>query len=158
MLIRHFRQRNAISAVWEFSGRWPWRARADRNLFRQVAALMQSRTKTYMDAQAWQYFFTEDFAIDSKAQGKFLKDDTVKTALKDLAGKFAGMTDFTAAEIEKTIRAVEESYGIAQGKLNQPLRIAVTGIPVGAGVYETAEILGKAACADRIGRTLEKCV
>ena len=146
------------SAVWDFAARWPWREKAERGLFKQVAALMQSRTKTYMDAQAWEYFFTEDFAIDPKAQGKFLKDDTVKTALKELTGKFAGMASFTAGEIEQAIRAVETAHGIGQGKLNQPLRIAITGIPVGAGVYETAEILGAASCISRIGRTLEKCV
>ena len=111
-----------------------------------------------MDAQAWQYFFTEDFAVDAKAQGKFLKDDTVKTALKELSGKFAGMTDFSSAAVEQAIREIEAAHGIGQGKLNQPLRIAITGIPVGAGVYETAEILGAASCVSRIARTLEKCV
>ena len=115
-------------------------------------------TKTYMDAQAWEYFFTEDFAVDPKAQAKFLKDDTVKTALKELAGKFADMTDFSADAVEQAIRAAETAHGISQGKLNQPLRIALTGIPVGAGVYETAGILGAASCVRRIGRTLEKCV
>ena len=119
---------------------------------------MQSRTKTYMDAQAWEYFFSEDFSVDAKAQGKFLKDDTVKTALKELSGKFASMTDFSAGAVEQAIREIEAAHGIGQGKLNQPLRIAITGIPVGAGVYETAEILGAASCVSRIGRTLAKCV
>ena len=36
------------------------------------------------------------------------------------------------------------------GKLNQPVRVAVTGTTVGAGIYETMELLGK----DRVQRRL----
>ena len=32
---------------------------------------------------------------------------------------------------------------MGQGKLNQPLRAAVTGVGIGAGIYETLELLGK---------------
>ena len=115
---------------------------------------MQSRTKTYMDAQNWKYFFTEEFEYDPKGFAKFLKDGNVKNALKVLSDRFGSLPAFTAPEIEKAIREVEQQHGIAQGKLNQPLRIAVTGTTVGAGVYETAEILGAASCVRRIARTL----
>lgn len=143
--------------VWNFAARWPWREQADRSRFRQVAALMQSRTKTYVDAQSWSYFFTEDFEYDPKGFAKFLKkDDNVKAALKTLAERFAGMDKASgAAAIENAIRETEAQYGIAQGKLNQPLRVALTGTTVGAGVYETAEILGLDSCVRRIGRALE---
>ena len=146
------------AAVWDFAARWPWRAQAERGLFRKVAALMQSRTKTYMDAQAWSYFFTEEFEYDPKGFSKFLKDDTVKTALKELSDRFAAMSSASAPEIESAIRETETHYGIAQGKLNQPLRVALTGVTVGAGVYETAEILGPASCVRRIARALAHAV
>jgi len=142
------------AAVWDFAARWEWRASAGRELFRKVAALMQTRTKTYMDAQAWRYFFTEEFEYDPKGFAKFLKDDNVKNALKALSDRLAALTDFTAAAVETAIRETETGFGIAQGKLNQPLRIALTGITVGAGVYETAEILGAASCVRRIARAL----
>ena len=82
----------------------------------------------------------------------------MKAALKDLGGRFAGMSAFAAADVEKAIREIEEQHGIAQGKLNQPLRIAVTGTTIGAGVYETAELLGAAKCVLRIERALAKAV
>ena len=145
-------------AVWNFAARWDWRAQADRTEFKKVAELMQSRTKTYMDAEAWKYFFTDEFEYDPKGFAKFLKDDNVKAALKDLGGRFAGMTSFAAADVEKAIREIEEQHGIAQGKLNQPLRIAVTGTNIGAGVYETAELLGTAKCVKRIEQALAKAV
>ncbi|HPY89934.1 MAG TPA: hypothetical protein PLT23_04345, partial [Lentisphaeria bacterium] len=33
--------------------------------------------------------------------------------------------------------------GVAPGKLNQPLRAAVTGSGIGAGIFETLEVIGK---------------
>ena len=145
-------------AVWDFAARWPWRVAADRELFRKVAALMQSRTKTYMDAQAWGYFFTEELEYDPKGFAKFLKDGNVKNALNELAGCFETLSDASAAAVEAAIRAAEAKFGIAQGKLNQPLRVALTGVTVGAGVYETAAILGMPSCVRRIRRALEKAV
>ena len=73
---------------------------------------------------------------------KQFKDDSVKAALKELEGALAGC-DFTAAAIEAAIHATTEKLGMGQGKLNQPLRAAVTGVGVGAGIYETLELLGK---------------
>ena len=142
------------SEVWNFAARWPWRAQAGRNRFRQVAALMQSRTKTYMDAGNWGYFFTEEIEYDPKGYAKFLKDDRVKAALKNLADRLSSRENVSAADVESLIREIETQHGIAQGKLNQPLRVALTGTTVGAGVYETAEILGAASCVRRISRAL----
>ena len=146
------------SAVWDFAARWPWRAQADRTLFGKVAKLMQSRTKTYMDAQGWSYFFTEEIEYDPKGFAKFLKDAAVKDALKTLAERFGGMNAASAGEIETAIRETEAKFNIAQGKLNQPLRVALTGTTVGAGVYETAEIFGPASCVRRIERALARAV
>ena len=39
---------------------------------------------------------------------------------------------------------------IKEGKLNQPIRIAIAGIPAGAGLYETIVLLGKEACVARL--------
>ena len=80
----------------------------------------------------------------------------MKAALKALSERLAALPDFAAATVETAIRETESAFGIAQGKLNQPLRVALTGITVGAGVYETAEILGAASCVRRIGRALAR--
>ena len=146
------------AAVWDFAARWPWRAHASRELFRKVAALMQSRTKTYMDAQLWSYFFVDDFSFDPKAFGKFMKDAAARKALADLADLFEKDAPESAAAVESAIRSVETVYGIQQGKLNQPLRVALTGITVGAGMYETAELLGASKCGARIRRALAEPV
>ena len=141
--------------VWNFAARWTWRENASREVFRKVASLMQSRTKTYMDANLWSYFFTEDFEYDPKGFAKFMKDEAARKALALLGEKLQALEETaSASEIEKAIRESEEAFSISQGKLNQPLRIALTGITVGAGVYETAEILQCASCVRRIQKAL----
>ena len=42
------------------------------------------------------------------------------------------------------------TFAHKQGKLNQPIRIAVAGIPAGAGLYETLVLLGKEKSIERI--------
>ena len=57
---------------------------------------------------------------------------------------------FTAGAVEVLLRAVEQERGLKQFALNQPLRVVITGTAVGAGIYETAELLGRAETCARI--------
>ena len=59
-------------------------------------------------------------------------------------------TEFTAAAVEAIIHGVTAACGLQQGKLNQPLRVAVTGSTIGAGIYETIELLGKERTLKRL--------
>ena len=142
------------SEVWDFAARWDWRADADRELFRKVAALMQSRTKTYQDVNSWRYFFTDELEYDPKGFRKLLSDETTRKALAMLADLFEKSPSMTDAEVETALRKVEEENGMGACKLNQPLRVAVTGVTVGGSMYETAAVIGTAACAVRIRKTL----
>ena len=125
-------------------------------LLEKVAELMHSRTKTFADVAHWTYFFRspENVEYDAKALKKFLSDDMIRKSVEEFASGLDALPSCTAAEIESKIRAVEEKYGIPQGKLNQPLRIAVTGSTIGAGIYETIELIGSAGSASRIRRAL----
>ncbi len=128
-------------------------------LLDQVAALMHSRTKTFADVAHWNYFFrsAEKLEYDAKALKKFLSDDMIRRSVSEFAEILETLPErCSAAEIESKIRAVEEKYGIPQGKLNQPLRIAVTGSTIGAGIYETIELIGSAESALRIRKALER--
>ena len=55
-----------------------------------------------------------------------------------------------AAALEGVIAAAAVAAGLAPGKLNQPLRAAVTGTGIGAGIFETIEIIGKARTLARL--------
>ena len=142
------------NTCWDFAEKFAYKGNADRITFRKVAFLMQSRTKVFTDIAAWSYFFEEVKEYDAKGMKKFLKDQTMRDALASLVPVFASGDLKEASSIENAIRKAEESFGLGQGKLNQSIRVAVTGTTVGAGMYETIEILGAEKCADRITKAL----
>ena len=117
---------------------------------------MQTRTKTFADVANWSYFFRDvnSLQYDEKALKKLLSDTNVRGAVESFGQELAGKTAVKAEEIEQMIRSAETKFGIAQGKLNQPLRIAVTGSTIGAGIYETIELIGAEHSAERIRHAL----
>jgi glutamyl-tRNA synthetase len=129
----------------------PWWSAAGPARYEAVARLMQSRTKLCTDVAGWGYFFGDLPAYDEKAVRKFLGKAGVAEALEALAGALAGVDFGAAAAIEAAVAAVTVQCGIEPGRLNQPIRVAVTGCTVGAGVYETLQVLGREASLRRLG-------
>jgi glutamyl-tRNA synthetase len=143
--------RTAYGAVQETA----WGATlADDAYFRQVCALMQTRTHVLTMTADWAYFFTEAFPLDPKALQKALKKDGVRDALAALHAALAARRGGEPGEEDyaRAIRDAETRHGIAEGKLNQAVRAVITGLARGAGLYETMALLG----ADRVVRRLSR--
>ena len=143
-----------VTLVKNFADKAGLYTNVDGALFRKAAELMQSRTKVLTDISSWGYFFSGDFEFDAKAVKKNLSQEGIWTALKELASALADLADFTAPAIENTLRATEEKLAMKQFALNQPLRVALTGIAVGADMYATVEILGKEETSKRMARAI----
>ncbi|OGV57592.1 MAG: hypothetical protein A2X49_11290, partial [Lentisphaerae bacterium GWF2_52_8] len=119
---------NLFTALaWQFASRCEWAPGIDSKFFEKVAALMQSRTKLLSHTNSWQYFFTDKFEYDMKSVQKLLSPAPVRGALATLCERCLALEAFNETSIEAEIRKVEAEAGIASGKLNQPLRVAVTG-------------------------------
>jgi len=138
--------------AWDWIAELPWAAQADGQPFREVAALMQSRTKTFAMVRAWDYFFTDDFAVDGQAVRKFLGSEDTLRALADLRARLDELDVWDEEAIEAAVHACTEAHGIKRGKLNQPLRVLVSGQTTGAGIYETVALLGREATLRRLPR------
>ena len=130
-----------------------WGANLDEVLFMKVCRLLQSRTPLYTDSSAWKYFFSDPITYDEKAVQKTLKKEGVKACLESARSHLA-QCDFSEPAIEQVIRKAEAGHNLGEGKLNQPLRIAVTGVTTGAGIYETLAILGRERSLARLDNTL----
>jgi len=131
--------------------RLPWAATADAVRLEAVARLMQSRTKLYTDVAAWEYFFVDSPSYDEKAVGKFLRKPGVSEALSALAAALEPADALVSpAAVEAAIAAVATAGGFEPGRLNQPIRVAVTGCTIGAGVYETLAVLGRETVRRRL--------
>ena len=137
----------------EFLAGLDWTQRQDEAFFLRVCALMQSRTPVLTQARDWKYFFADPPDYDEKAVNKVLKKEGVKTTLEKVR-ECLGRAEFTDAGIAQAIREAEAAFGLGEGKLNQPLRVAVTGISIGAGIYETLSALGKPRSLARLDHAL----
>jgi glutamyl/glutaminyl-tRNA synthetase len=126
-----------------------WLMNAEDGYFLKVCALMQSRASLLSQALEWKYFFVEPPDHDEKAVGKILKSPGVKAALERVRENLGG-AEFSAPEIQRAIHAAEAAVGVGEGKLNQPVRVAVTGTSIGAGIYDTLAVLGKARALGRL--------
>ncbi len=136
-----------------YLARLDWGQTLEETLFLSVCRLMQSRTPLYSASEAWKYFFVEQPDYDPKAVDKFLKKGDAKTVLTEQRAALAA-TDFGAEGLQQALRSVEAAHGMGEGKLNQPLRVAITGTTIGAGIVETMVVLGRDRSLNRIDYTL----
>ena len=123
--------------------------------FEQVARLMQSRVKQFGQVATWKYFFSDDFPVDEKVFKKQLASAEARAALGFLAGELNSRSELTKEWLHSIISKAEENFGIAHGKLFQPLRLTVSGAAGGAELDETIMLIGGSRCAARISRSLE---
>ena len=65
-----------------------------------------------------------------------------------------GAGEFSAGEIETSVRAAAAALGVGAGALIHPLRLVVTGVSLGPGLFELMAVIGKDACLRRIDRGL----
>ncbi len=132
----------------------PWGRDVDEALFKSVCSLFQSRTQLYSDVAVWVYFFSDELEYDPKGVRKFLQKEGVQEMLTTLRGRLES-TPFEEGPIEAAIHTVENENEIKEGKLNQPIRVAVTATMVGAGLYETMVLLGKERSLARLDYAIE---
>lgn len=119
----------------------------------RVAGLMQDRTKKFSDiARDSGFFFTENFTCDEKAAAKRLFHAPVPALLRAAAARFAALEAFTAASAEAAVRTLAEEQGGSASILIHPIRVAVSGLAYGPGLFEMLELLGR----DRVLSRLEQ--
>jgi glutamyl-tRNA synthetase len=142
-----------MKGVREFLAHLDWGRNLDDAYLATVCKLMQSRTPLYSQAETWNFFFVDPIPYDDKAVQKNLKKEGARTTLESL-GALLAKTDFAEASIQQAIRQAESALGTGEGKLNQTLRVAVTGVTIGAGICETLHVLGKERSMTRLNFAL----
>ena len=121
--------------------------------FDAVMGLMGERLKLASDMPAQSaYFFGEDYPVDAKQFRKRVAKDGVKELLGAAATAWQGVESWTAEALEPALLPVAESLGIDPGKMNPPLRVAVTGLGGGPGLFEVIECLGRDVVLARLAR------
>ena len=123
--------------------------------FGKVVEIMGDRIKFYADvAEQAGYFFTEDFPYEEKAVAKRLKKEGAAANLRELAARYAAVSEFSAANTEQVLRKMAEEKGVGAGELVHPVRVAVSGRSEGPSLFPMLELLGKERVLRRIDRAL----
>jgi glutamyl-tRNA synthetase len=124
-----------------------------QNYVNAAIATCEGKIKRFGELADYARFYFEEPLIDLKSADKEFSPEG-KERLKKLRDAFAQTADFTAAAIEKTLKAVAAELGIKAGPLVHPARLACTGKASGPSLYHLLEILGKEKVLNRIDNAL----
>ena len=117
----------------------------DRAWLLSTIELLKPRARNLKDfAGSFRAFFTDDFQADPAAVQKFLKEDSVRHALRELADRYASLgSDFTELIAEQTLRALAEEKNMKAGALINGARVALTGQAVAPSLFAVMLALGR---------------
>jgi nondiscriminating glutamyl-tRNA synthetase len=128
--------------------------RTDPEHVAAACALMRERIKTLADLTFDAgYLFTRDVRIpwDPEAVEKRAGTPDARERLQEAAGALRELEGaWTRERIEAVIRDLARRSGHKAAEFIAPMRVAITGVAVSAGLFETAEVLGREITLGRI--------
>lgn len=121
----------------------------------KVIKLMQERARSIIDFVDFsKYFFTAPTEFDEKSKAKNWTPEA-KERLTELLPALKADEVWSHDSIEANVRKYAESKELSAGKLIHPLRLAVSGVGMGPGLFELFEVIGKDEVINRIEKALE---
>ncbi|MFD0964652.1 glutamate--tRNA ligase [Pseudofulvibacter geojedonensis] len=129
---------------------------ANKEYITKVVSLIKERAVFTTDL--WDlssFFFEAPTEYDAKALKKAIKEDT-PVLLNELIEIVNGIEDFSADNLQDTIKGWITSKEIGFGKVMQPLRLSLVGAMKGPDVFEIMSLLGKEESVNRLQAILNK--
>ncbi|MGF2614125.1 glutamate--tRNA ligase [Rossellomorea vietnamensis] len=125
-------------------------AEEEQDWARKVIALYQEQMSFGAEiVELSGMFFKKDIDYDQDAKA-VLEEEQVPEVLKAFVEEIDQLENYEAAEIKKSIKAVQKSTGHKGKKLFMPIRVAVTGQTHGPELPNAIELLGKDKVKHRI--------
>ena len=144
---------------WLMSEKAPWQAsKYDLKVFTEIAPLVQTRVQLLQEVPSMvDFLFCDLPTLDDAAFAKAFASEWAVTTLIEIRDSFTAC-DFTPDALKAVVEAVGEKHSLKLGKLQAPLRVAVTGRSVGPPLFEPIAMLGREATLKRIDAALAKKV
>jgi glutamyl-tRNA synthetase len=121
-----------------------------------LVKLYHERFKNFQDLlNQITFFFPDTVEYDQVAVDKFLKKEEMADLLKEVHSAILSVKDFDKKHLEDSLRALTAKVGAGFSKLAQPIRVAITGKSVSAGLFETMELFGKEKTLKRLDYTIK---
>lgn len=122
----------------------------DRQVLKSSVELFKGRLSTLLDFTEWtEFVFNDDFYKDQEARQKHLSKNRANE-FSLLSERFSRADPFDAATTEEAFRGLVAELGIKASDLVHPVRVALTGMAVGPGLFETIALLGKEKTVKRL--------
>lgn len=102
------------------------------------------------------YFFSDDYAINEKAEGKVFKKGDAITRIQEIAPVLSALEDWTEVSLEAAFNQLAESLETKPFAWFPVVRFAVSGTNSGPDFLPMLEILGKERVLERLKKTEEK--
>ncbi len=128
---------------------------SDDYLLKVITAMKErvSFVKEYLTKSP--YFFKAPDIYEEQNLMKRWKEDSAELLVK-LKESFEKLANPSKEDFEKALDEVAKNLNVGKGKLVHPLRIAVSGVGEGPGVYDIISIIGKEETLSRIETALTK--
>lgn len=133
-------------------------ADVERSYAEKVIDLVKERINFVADVPVFaDYMFGPVREFDSEYDAKQWRPETTGQ-MTELASRLEAVpaSGWTVQGIEEVVRVYAEELGLSAGKLIHPLRLSITGKRVGAGMFETMEVLGQRESIVRIRAYVER--
>ena len=149
----------AACEPWLVGEKAPWLAeKFDAKVFAEIAPLVQTRVQLLQEVPSMvDFLFCDLPTIDDVSYAKAFSTDWAVPTLVTIRDGFK-TCEWKADSLKGVVDKVGEQNSLKLGKLQAPLRVAVTGRSVGPPLFEPIEVLGREVTLKRIDAVLIKKV
>lgn len=148
------------STRWLYADDAPWpRDRFDLPTFEVLAPLVQERVKLLSEVPGYvDFVFLADPVVDDASWDKVMvKGAALAVAVLDHALDRFAACEWTREALDVALFSYADDHGVAKGKVQAPVRVAVTGRSVGPPLFESLEVLGRDETLRRLRSARDRC-
>jgi glutamyl-tRNA synthetase len=124
----------------------------------QILTAAGDRVKMAGDVLDYADFYTPDDELPYDAaalEKRIAKPPGARELLAAFSTALSHVEPFDALTLEKTLQTFVDERGVKIGDVVHAVRVAITGKPVGFGLFDALAILGRERCQRRIARAIE---
>ncbi len=128
----------------------------EKNQVKAIIEVMHDRVKTLEEfAESVGYFFQEEFDYDAEGIKKIFGKEDAYRNLEIISRKLEKIKSFNRENLENIFQETCTELDISTGRLNKPVRFALSGSTIGPDLMDMILILGKEKTIKRLSRALD---